>query len=203
MKLHKSLNSALSSQEDSVALKLNVKDSSAPQELFDLPKLTELYLEGNALTFPSILNWPKLKILSIKWPEFTGDLSVLFSLPALENLKIISTPIKAFYLPLGHAASPLRSLTVKDCGIESLPEEISMLSTLEEMSLSGNRLKTLPASFGELIRLKRLNLDSNAFENFPDIIKKAPKLIHLSIDNNHFSDLEKARVQRQFHLTLV
>jgi Leucine-rich repeat (LRR) protein len=201
MKLYKNLESAQKERQDVEALKISIKGEDFPQNLLNFPNLSELYLEGNCKNFiTSVPNWEKLKILSIKWPFFKGDLSLLFSLPALENLKIIDTPIKTFLLPLGYAAAPLRSLTLKDCGLERLPEEISMLGDLQELNLSGNNLSKLPAAIVNLRKLKRLNLDQNKFTTFPDILKFLPSLVHLSIDGNNFSDEEKARIQREFHI---
>jgi Leucine-rich repeat (LRR) protein len=199
-KLFKSISSALADRNKVEALKMNVKGEEFPQELLDFPYLRELYLEGPCKKFPTSPNWKHLKILSIKWPLFLGDLSDIFALPSLENLKIIETPLKQFLLPLGYAMAPLKSLTIKDCGLEKLPEEISMLNELNEMNLSGNKLTQIPASFEDLIHLKRLNLDHNSFTHFPDVVKKVPALSHLSIDSNNFSDDEKARIQREFHI---
>jgi Leucine-rich repeat (LRR) protein len=201
MKLYKSLGVALHEREEVQALKISVRSNCFPDEIMNFPNLTELYLEGECSKFPQIVPvWDKLKILSIKWPNFTGDLSSLFKLQTLENLKIIDTPLTTFLLPLGHAAAPLKSLTIKDCGLKSLPEEISMLWQLTEMNLSGNNLSKIPFSFIDLRNLRRLNLDGNQFSVFPDNIKKIPSLSHLSIDNNQFSEEEKERIQREFHI---
>ena len=201
MKLYKNLGTASKDREEVQALKISVKGDEFPQEILDFPNLGELYLEGNCKYFPiNAPIWSKLKVLSIKWPLFSGDLSSLFNLPALENLKIIETPLKNFMLPLGHAASPIKSLTIKDCSLKALPEEISMLWQLSELNLSGNEISKLPASFIDLKLLRRLNLDSNNFSTFPDMIKKMPALSHLSIDNNKFPEEEKERVQREFHI---
>lgn len=200
MKLFKSLAQATREREEVRALKINVKEESFPENLLDFPNLGELYLEGNCKRFPSTPGWAQLKVLSIKWPLFNGDLSPLFDLPALENLKIIETPMKSFRLPLGHAAAPLKSLTIKDCNLEKLPEEISMLQEVTELNLSGNKLTRLPASFIALKNLKRLNLDKNSFSKFPDAIKSIPALGHLSIDGNQFPEEEKERIQREFHI---
>lgn len=202
MKLYKNLGTANKDREEVQALKISVKGDDFPQEILDFPNLGELYLEGNCKKFPtSAPGWSKLKVLSIKWPMFTGDLSSVFNLPNLENLKIIETPLTSFILPLGHAASPLKSLTIKDCGMKMLPEEISMLWQLTELNLSGNGLTKLPFSFIDLRNLRRLNLDSNNFSTFPDDIKKMTALSHLSIDNNKFPEEEKERIQREFHIT--
>lgn len=203
MKLYKNLKTAIDERDEVEALKLTLKDSFPP-ELFYFTNLKELYLEGDITDFPKIAAsaWPSLQLLSIKWPKFSGDLSKLFSLKSLENLKIISTPMKSFLLPLGHAAAPLKSLTIKDSKLSSLPEEISMLVWLQEMNLSGNELMALPHSFPSLKFLKRLNLDQNKFENFPESFRYMPNLSHLSIDGNKFSEEEKSRIQREFNIWL-
>lgn len=201
MKLYKNLSAASKEREEVQALKISVKSDCFPDEIMNFPNLSELYLEGDCTSFPKIVPvWDKLKILSIKWPNFTGDLSSLFKLQSLENLKIIDTPLTTFLLPLGHAAAPLKSLTIKDCGLKHLPEEISMLWQLTEINLSGNNLSKIPYSFIDLRNLRRLNLDGNDFTAFPDSIKKIPSLTHLSIDNNKFPDEEKERIQREFHI---
>lgn len=202
MKLYKNLSTALTEREEVRAIKLSLKDQNFPARLFDLPNLEEAYLEGECKNFPDkIAGWKKLKILSIKWEKFSGDLSPLFTLPCLENLKIIETPIKTFILPLGQITAPLKFLTIKSCNLEKLPEEISMCQELQDLYLPGNKLKELPFAFKELHKLKRLNLDSNAFVHFPDQIKSMPNLGHLSIDGNKFSEDEKARIQREFHIS--
>lgn len=201
MKLYKNLLTALKEREEVRALKISLKDKSLPKEIFDLPHLEELYLEGSCETFPDkCAGWENLKILSLKFENFQGDLSSLFSLPHLENLKIIETPIKMFLLPLGKINAPLKFLTIKGCGLEKLPEEISMAVNLQDLHLPNNKLAQLPFAFKELKKLKRLNLDSNAFSIFPEALKHMPKLSHLSIDNNNFSQEEKDRIQREFHI---
>lgn len=200
MKLFKTLASAINSSEEVRALKINIKSDTFPSELLKLEHLEELYLDGNCQEFPHHPGWKKLRVLSIKWPNFKGNLSELFLLPALENLKIIETPIKQFLLPLGQVGSPLKSITMKDCGLEKLPEEISMLVHLKEMNLSGNKLAYLPYSFKEIRGLTRLNLDHNLFSVFPEALGNMANLKHLSLDQNAFSEEEKSRIQRDHHV---
>lgn len=201
MKLFKSLAPALKEREGVQALKLTIKKGAFPSELLDFPNIEELYLDGVCESFPAtFFGWEKLKILTVKWPSFKGNLTPIFQLPNLVNLKIIETPMSTLLLPLGHARAPLTTLTIKDCGLKSLPHELSILDTLEEMNLSGNKLAELPLTLTELTRLKRLNLDHNSFTHFPDHVRKVPRLQHLSMDGNLFSQEEKERVQRDFHL---
>jgi leucine-rich repeat protein SHOC2 len=201
MKLYKNLQTALKERDEVRAIKLSLKDPSFPQAIFDLPNLEEAYFEGMCKDFPDKLQGlDKLKILSIKWEHFSGDLSNVFTLPALVSLKIIETPIKKFLIPLGQLNGPLKFLSMKSCGLQKLPEEISMFTNLQELHLPNNNLSSLPFAFNELKLLRRLNLDSNAFKNFPDLIKTMSNLTHLSIDGNEFDEEEKERIQREFHI---
>ena len=203
MKLYRTLASAMEDADAVEALKLDVKDGRFPPELFMLNNLKELYLEGNCTDVPKVGQpWPQLRLLSIKWTAFKGDLSKLIALPTVENLKIIETPQPRMILPIGMALPKLKSLTMKNCTLEALPEEITIFPELTELNLSGNSLQELPQSFADLKKLKRLNLDQNHFEKFPDLIKSMPGLSHLSIDGNPFPEAEKARIQREFHIWL-
>lgn len=203
MKLFRTLKAAMEDPDNVEALKLDIKDGKFPPELLMLNNLKELYLEGNCTDIPKISQpWPELRLLSVKWPNFTGDLSKLMALPTIENMKIIETPQKRVILPIGSKLKNLKSLTFKNCGLEILPEEITIFSELTELNLSGNELSKLPLSFIDLKSLKRVNLDSNKFSKFPDSIKSMPTLSHLSIDNNLFSEEEKSRIQREFNIWL-
>lgn len=202
MKMYKNLKAALSERNEVRSLKIMIAETRLPEVLFDFPNLEELFIEGalcSGLTLHQGV-WTKLRVLSLKLPHFDGDSASLFSLPKLEILKLIESPLSQLRLPLGQVVAPLKSLTIKDCGLKFLPEEINLLSTLAEMNLTGNKLSAIPHGITELKLLKRLNLDSNAFTVFPDIIANNKNISHLSIDHNAFSEEEKARIQRQFHI---
>lgn len=186
------------------ALKLNLKESTLPLELFHFPNLKELYLEASCLTdFPDTLSaFSELKIFQIKAPQFKGSLVELFRLPKLENLKALETPLHPLRLSLGGARAPLKSITLKGCELKELPIEFGELSTLEEVFLPQNKLTALPVTFSDLKKLKRLNLDSNQLSKFPEVLSKLPQLKHVSMDNNLFSEEERERIQREFHLTV-
>lgn len=201
MKLYKTLHIPKKEWSEVKALKVTIKEETFPQALLDLSNLEELYLEGNCIRLPHYLNWPFLKILSLRLPACKTGLVPFFNLPCLENFKIIETPLSTITLPLGNIIAPLNSLMIKDCGLREIPEEIGMLSHLTELNLSYNQIKKLPYAFRDLKNLKRLNLDSNQFEIFPDEIKHIKALRHLSIDNNLFSEEEKNRIQREFYIT--
>lgn len=204
MALYKNLKSALEFRDDCTALKLSVKGPTFPTEVFSFPHLQEIHLEAPQLKhFPDGLQmWTKVRIISLRAPSFAGTLAPLFQLPALENLKVLETPLEPLRLPLGHTRAPLRFLTLKECGLKKLPLEFGELITLKELHLPNNKLSDLPGSFVDLINLSWLNLDKNDLGHFPQILGKMPKLKHLSLDGNPFPEEEKERIQRVFHLTV-
>jgi Leucine-rich repeat (LRR) protein len=203
MKLYKSLPRNPEEFKEVYALKINVKSKDFPSDIQLIPELRELYLEGVCESFKiDEHSFLKLKKLSLNFPYLKEDLSDLFRLKELENLKVIETPLKRLLFPIGKSVSPLRSLTLKKTGLSELPLEISMLADLEELSLSQNQLSTLPDSIQDLRSLKRLNLDQNKFTQFPEVILRIPNLTHLSLDGNLFSEEEKERIQRVYKLTV-
>lgn len=203
MGLYKNLKEALKNAEDCTVLKLSVKGTRVADDLSALPRLQELYLDGAALTeLPDVAALRTLRIFSLRAPAFAGSLAPLFHLPRLENLKAIDTPLEPLLLPLGEPLAPLRALTLKNAGLRTLPLELGEYGALEELHLPENELAELPFTFGGLKALKRLNLDRNAFARFPDLLGSLPRLQHVSIDHNRFDEDERARIQRQFHLTV-
>lgn len=203
MKLYKKLSDAIKNQSQVFALKLKIDDGDLPTELFDLPKLQELHLEGNIRELPEeFLTLRQLTTLSLKSSREIDSLVYALRLPALINLKVIDTELSRLEIPLGTVNDSLQSLTLKNALLEELPDEISQLQSLTEINLSGNRLHSLPKGFYELKKLRRLNLDSNKFQFFPDRLSSLPGLNHLSLDQNPFSDEERARIQKKFHLHL-
>lgn len=76
-----------------------------------------------------------------------------------------------------------------------IPEEIGLLSNLEELSLASNNLSTLPDSIGQLKNLKELSLASNNLHTLPDSIGQLTNLKELSLDYNHFKEIPTAIFQ--------
>ncbi len=205
MGMYKSLAKALENPSDCTVLKATIKGDAFPPEIFAFPNLLELYLEAPDMKeFPeSIPDWAKLRTFSVRAPSFKGSLAPLFYLPSLTHLKVLETPLEPLRLPLGGGSrAPLKTLTLKRCGLKALPPEFGDLDTLEEAHLQENLLKALPPTFVGLKALKRLNLDHNAFSVFPDLVARLPTLHHLSCDHNPFPEEEKERAQRLFHVTI-
>uniref|UniRef100_A0A251UVE8 Putative leucine-rich repeat domain, L domain-like protein n=1 Tax=Helianthus annuus TaxID=4232 RepID=A0A251UVE8_HELAN len=84
----------------------------------------------------------------------------------------------------------LRVLSLADCGIEELPEDIGQLECLEELDLRRSKIKHLPDSICKLKYLKALILRScNIIRDIPPSICKLKHLKKLYLSN--CSGLEK------------
>ncbi|MHA1729892.1 MAG: leucine-rich repeat domain-containing protein, partial [Promethearchaeota archaeon] len=57
-------------------------------------------------------------------------------------------------------------------GLTALPESITKLTSLEELSLYSNKLITLPESISNLTSLKKLDLGHNKLITLPESIEK-------------------------------
>lgn len=64
-----------------------------------------------------------------------------------------------------------------------IPDEIGLLSNLEELSLESNNLSSLPDSIGQLKNLKEFSLDYNPFTEIPKSVFQLSNLQELSLDN--------------------
>ncbi len=193
----------LNDWEDIKAIKITIQDEF-PLDFFRFKNLEELYVEGSCKFLPDLNNsFKKLKLLSIRLRGLKGSIESVFNLPSLENLKVIETPLKSFMIPSDLGSSSLVSLTIKNCSLKELPENIFQLEKLTEINFSGNDLSGLPSSIQALKNLRRLNLDQNRFKHLPGVISYISKLKHLSIDQNLFSQLEKDRIERDFHITII
>jgi leucine-rich repeat protein SHOC2 len=201
VKLFKSLKDAKAAKHEVTHLKLSLK-GEFPLDILELPELRELYLDGNCPSIPCLSNLARLELISLTISTIEKGVEELLKLPRLKNLKLIGTRLSDFRIPSSDEISPLHSLTLKDCSLESLPKEIARLGLLSEINLDSNDLKDLPLEFQDLHFLKRLNLDKNKLTAFPAVLSKMKSLKHLSLDGNPFSEEEKARIQRQHFLTI-
>ncbi|KAB2006534.1 hypothetical protein ES319_D11G352000v1 [Gossypium barbadense] len=126
--------------------------------------LEELDLSETAITEPPsfIFQFKNLKVLSFngrKGPSY----KLLPNLPSL--VKVIQgrrTNPMARMLPLLSGLSSLRELNLRDCNLceGDIPRDISGLSCLEELDLSGNNFISIPASLTRLSKLKELILSN-------------------------------------------
>ncbi|TYG47808.1 hypothetical protein ES288_D11G371400v1 [Gossypium darwinii] len=186
--------------------------------------LEELDLSETAITEPPsfIFQFKNLKVLPFngrKGPSY----KLLPNLPSL--FKVIQgrrTNPMARMLPLLSGLSSLRELKLRDCNLceGDIPPDISGLSSLEILDLSGNKFVSIPASltrlsklaylilsncnlctFGEadthsdisgLSSLSYLNLSGNNFISIPASLTRLSKLKSLELSNCNMCTLGEA-----------
>ncbi|XP_075233132.1 leucine-rich repeat-containing protein 58 [Lycorma delicatula] len=93
---------------------------------------------------------------------------------------------------------PLQELIAKNNNFEefSLPKTFDrLISTLQILNLSGNRLKTFPDQIFTLTRLKYLYLGQNQIKEIPTQIYKLERLEILSLGGNNLYEIPKSLCQ--------
>ncbi|MCB9690089.1 MAG: hypothetical protein H6738_24635 [Alphaproteobacteria bacterium] len=75
-------------------------------------------------------------------------------------------------------------LSLKDNALATLPRELALLESLEELLLTRNALTEVPAVIRELQALTELALDHNAIEVLPDWLADLPALRWVSVTGN-------------------
>jgi len=97
--------------------------------------------------------------------------------PEVEALDLRQTPMELLP-PALFKQTRLKILWVS--GLQEVPEQLGVLSNLEELQLSGN-FKSLPASIGQLKKLKKLTVDAYGFKVLPPEIGELEALQQLSV----------------------
>eukprot|EP00041_Stephanoeca_diplocostata_P008909 m.133235 g.133235 ORF g.133235 m.133235 type:complete len:214 (+) comp17532_c0_seq3:174-815(+) len=87
----------------------------------------------------------------------------------------------------GPMLSNLRSLTLADNKLKTIPDTLWTLTSLEELDLSNNCLTELDSSITNLHRLARLDLSSNQFAEVPHILTSLGPNVEIITDNNPFT----------------
>lgn len=85
-----------------------------------------------------------------------------------------------------------KSLDLTHFGLAEVPPEIGLLTDLETLLLSRNRIARLPPELGNLKKLKRLYLSNNALSVLPAELGKMPQLRILDLSNNQIGELPVA-----------
>ncbi|KAJ0794951.1 putative P-loop containing nucleoside triphosphate hydrolase, leucine-rich repeat domain superfamily [Helianthus annuus] len=83
----------------------------------------------------------------------------------------------------------LRVLSLVDCGIEELPEDIGQLECLEELDLRCSKIKHLPDSICKLKHLKNLILDSCKVCKLPENFGQIDSLNRLGLRSTKIRDV--------------
>ena len=84
----------------------------------------------------------------------------------------------------------LKTLTVNNNRIETLPDNLSYLRSLRRIAARSNRLLELPVSIGQLESLESLDLKGNRLTYLPSSIGQLTSLKQLDVSENSISQLE-------------
>ena len=83
----------------------------------------------------------------------------------------------------------IRSISLSDNVLTTLPTSITRLTSLTELVLDNNNLRILPASFGALKSLRRFSANSNSLTQLPSEFGKLNNLQWCDIENNLIAEL--------------
>ncbi|TYH46876.1 hypothetical protein ES332_D11G370000v1 [Gossypium tomentosum] len=135
-----------------------------PENLQQSESLEELDLSETAIKEPSsfISQLKNLKVLSFsgcKGPSYKSRPNLPFLFKVIQGRR--TNPI-APMLPLLSGLSSLRKLNLRDCNLceGDIPRDISGLSSLTDVDLSGNNFISIPASLTRLSKLEFLDLSN-------------------------------------------
>ena len=140
-----------------------------------------------------------LKVLKSNENEFAKIRYTLFngssdSYIFLHNNKLTNTKLAVLFplILIKNNNTILKSLTLGDNQLTSLPKEIGNLTNLEVLELQRNQLTSLPTEIGNLEKLKTLSLNNNQLTFLPESIGKLTNLESLDISRNQLTSLPKA-----------
>ncbi|XP_067934863.1 uncharacterized protein [Watersipora subatra] len=169
---------------------------TVPEVVTKLTSLEELDLSCNWITgLPdSFIQLQKLKVLKISGyfkPSILYGLhtvpEVVTKLTSLEELDLSCNPINE----LPDSFIQLQKLKVLRItgnsvlsipfGLQTVPEVVTKLTSLEELDLSNNRINELPDSLGSLKSLRKLNLSGKPIEVLPESITSLSSLEELDL----------------------
>ncbi len=82
-----------------------------------------------------------------------------------------------------------RWLRCRGAGIRKLPEEIGMLTDVEEVELGDNNIESIPDSFWKLKKVEKLALQNNKIGEISENISELKEITHLDLTNNKLKSL--------------
>jgi len=163
----------------------------------------DLLLHANALKeFPKTKNFlVSLETIRITY-NFITEIDA--SNGNLQNLKSFiigsggssSNPLKKLPESISKLQK-LENLSAANAGLEQLPQTIGQILSLTDLDLRENLIEVLPESIVNLKNLETLNLSMNKISKLPKSIKKLKKLKRLNLKGNPISEEEKARLLKE------
>ncbi|CAF2404439.1 unnamed protein product [Rotaria sp. Silwood2] len=86
----------------------------------------------------------------------------------------------------------LRTLSVNDNELQTIPMEISLMVNLKNLSLRNNQIVQLPDCFGQLKKLENIQLGQNQLRSLPSSFANLSSLRQLIISNNRFTTIPES-----------
>jgi internalin A len=182
--------------------------TALPDEVFDLPDLTELILYDNRLSAlparigelktlqklvlqgnrlrqipPEIGELTDLRMLALGDNRLTALPAELWRLEQLHELLLSDNDLTDLPADVGRLPF-LSRLDVSYNEILTLPPELGRLNNLQVLDLTGNKITSAPSELGRLTNLLRLNLGSNRLTLLPPEIGQLANLRELDLQGN-------------------
>lgn len=140
-----------------------------------------------------------INCLKARHPEVINDNNELIT-AAADTISIINcSGYDINTLESLHYFASLKKLDASNNALETKPDitEISQISTLETVNLSGNRLGELP-DLSNNTNIRRLDVAGNMLADIPDI-SNLEQLRYLNIDNNELTSLQDISSNTRLH----
>ncbi|CAF1081016.1 unnamed protein product [Adineta steineri] len=91
----------------------------------------------------------------------------------------------------------LRSLSLNDNELQTIPTEISLMVNLKNLSLRNNQIVQLPDCFGQLKKLENIQLGQNQLYTLPSSFANLSSLKHITLSNNRFTIIPESILKLQ------
>ncbi|MDD7915063.1 leucine-rich repeat domain-containing protein [Polaribacter ponticola] len=175
----------------------NTKITLLPPEIGGLVELTRLVAAPNSIaSIPSEFGQlAKLTYLDFANCELSNTPAAFANLKELETLYLNNNQIQVVAGLGGFTKLKALRLHNNRLGEDNpnfntdLPEDMSDLVLLEELTLNNNQLKKLPANIGNLIKLTKLPLNTNRLSILPNSIGGLTSLEELNLVGNKLTVL--------------
>ncbi|WP_340935902.1 leucine-rich repeat domain-containing protein [Polaribacter haliotis] len=175
----------------------NTKISLLPPQIGGLVELRRLVAAPNNIaSIPSEFGQlTKLQFLDFANCELSNTPAAFANLTQLETLFLNDNELQVVSGLGGFTKLKFLRLHNNRLGEENanfntdLPEDMSDLVLLEELTLQNNKLTKLPANIGNINKLTSLNLNSNRLTSLPTTIGSLSNLEELSITSNLLTGL--------------
>ena len=96
----------------------------------------------------------------------------------------------------------LEVLDISFCGLDSFPEVVCRLHTLQKLNIYGNLIQSVPQSVENLQNLQKLHLGNCGLSTFPEIICKLPCLKSLPLHGNFIDEISESAIRTWHELSL-